>query len=294
MRIRITTSDLVDLHTHSVANDGRWRPDTLAAAAAEADIKVVALTDHDTVAGVADFVSAAEAAGIWALPGVEVNSWWRDDIYHVLLYGVDVGHPVLVDLMTSLWEQTLGAAARGRDELRRLGYGLPQLEELTGGREPLPYHILVAALRSGLGANFEEVVRFVVSELGVSLAAGVDMATVVRAAHAAGGVAILAHPGRAEFGFQQADPPTAKRMVLETGLDGLEVYHWSHGPSEVAAYDRLASEMGLLISCGSDSHGPQSARRLRGWEAGLCRALLERCGVQIAEVSGARARGNRR
>lgn len=294
MRSRITSADLVDLHTHSIINDGNWRPEALAAAAAEAGIRVVALTDHDTLAGAADFGRAAAVVGIQALPGVEVSSWWEGTIYHVLLYGVDVRHPVLTDLLSAVWRAAVDAAARARDDLRGRGYSLPQLEELSGGREPLPYHVLVAALRSGLGASFNEVVRFTAGELGLSFAAGVDMAAAVHACHAAGGVAVLAHPGRAEFGFQRADPETAKRMVRETHLDGVEVYHWSHGPTEIAAYDRLAQELGLLVSCGSDSHGPRSAHRLRGWEAGLCRALLQRCGVEVVDASGACAGGNER
>jgi hypothetical protein len=70
-------------------------------------------------------------------------------------------------------------------------------------------------------------------------------------------------------------------MAAATGLDGVEVYHWSHGPREEALYGRLAAERGLLVSCGSDSHGPNSKRPLRGHQARMCRALLERCGVEV-------------
>ncbi|MHB1132736.1 MAG: PHP domain-containing protein [Chloroflexota bacterium] len=283
--MRLNASDLIDLHTHSTANDGHWQPETLAAAARAADIKLVALTDHDTVAGVAPFARAAAEAGLGALPGVEVSSWWQDSIYHVLLLGIDSSHPALAMLLAGLRRETVAVAARAADRLRSHGHPLPQLAELAGGGEPLPYHVLLAALRAGLGANFEAVVRYVVSELGISLAAGVPLAEVVEAGQAAGGVAVLAHPGRAEFGFAVAEPATIRHMRAASGLDGLEVYHWSHSVAAEATYGGLAAELGLLVSAGSDSHGPRSSHPLRGRAAHLCRTLLERCGIEVAGAS---------
>jgi predicted metal-dependent phosphoesterase TrpH len=289
--LRLNASDLVDLHTHSTANDGHWQPETLAAAALAAGIKLVALTDHDTVAGVAPFARAAAQVGLATLPGVEVSSWWEGSIYHVLLLGVDTEHPALSALLAGLRRETVAVAARAAARLRAHGHPLPQLEELAGDAEPLPYHVLLAALRSGLGANFEAVVRYVVADLGISFAAGVPLAESVQAGQAAGGVAVLAHPGRAEFGFAIADPDTVRRMLAASGLDGLEVYHWSHGPAAEATYGRLAAELGLLVSAGSDSHGPRSSHPLRGRAAHLCRALLARCGVEVGDAGQKRDEG---
>jgi len=286
-------TDLVDLHTHSHANDGAWRPATLARAAAAAGIRVLALTDHDTLAGVADLAGEAAAVGIYAIPGIEVSSRWENAIYHVLLYDFDPRHPALAGLLADLWQEVVAVAARGRDELRGRGYPLPDLERLAGDQAPLPFHVLLAALHAGMAADFQGVVQLLVGEMGLSFAAGADMAAVVGAAHAAGGVAILAHPGRTEYGFTPADPATIARMAEATGLDGIEVYHWSHGPAEVATFGRLAAERGLLVSCGSDSHGPNSLRRLHGWEARLCRDLLRRFGFVVGAADRARAEGSR-
>lgn len=284
MRAVVRETDLVDLHTHSVANDGRWRADTLARAALAAGIRVAALTDHDTTAGVAEFAREAAALGIQAVPGVEVSCWWRGTIYHVLLYGVDIHHPQLVGLLSDLWSEVTRVAAEARSQLRRRGYALPHLDGLRPSGGLLPVDVMVAAMRAGVAADFQEVVRVLVEEMGISFAAGADMAEAVAAGHAAGGVAVLAHPGRAEFGFTRAEPADVEEMVAAVGLDGVEVYHWSHGPAEVQMYGRLAAERGLLVSCGSDSHGPQSLRRLNAWEARLCRELLERCGIEVAGV----------
>jgi predicted metal-dependent phosphoesterase TrpH len=200
------------------------------------------------------------------------------------LYAVDIHHPRLTGLLADLWSEITRVALEARSELRRRGYALPQLEGLRRDGVFLPVDVMVAAMRAGIAADFQAVVRVLVEEMGISFAAGADMVETVAAAHAAGGVAVLAHPGRAEFGFTRAEPTDVAEMIEAAGLDGIEVYHWSHGPAAVETYGRLAAERGLLVSCGSDSHGPQSLRRLRGWEARLCRELLERCGVAVAGV----------
>lgn len=117
--------------------------------------------------------------------------------------------------------------------------------------------------------------------MGLSFAVGAPMARVVDVCHAAGGVAVMAHPGRGEYGFTAAPPSAVEAMASATGLDGVEVHHWSHGPAEQAAYGQLAAEFGLLVSCGSDSHGPRSKRPLGGCQAGFCRDLLARLGVEV-------------
>ncbi|MHB1004305.1 MAG: PHP domain-containing protein [Chloroflexota bacterium] len=281
----VAETDLVDLHTHSVANDGRWRADRLARAAATAGIRVLALTDHDTTMGVGSFADAARFAGVLAIPGVEVSCWWRGSIYHVLLYGVDTRNAELVALLRDLWVEIRAVASRARDQLRERGYVLAELEAARGG-EFLPVDVIVAAMRAGVASSFPEVVEALVDQMGLSFLAGADMQAAVSAGHAAGGVAVLAHPGRAEFGFTVVGGEVIAEMVAATGLDGLEVYHWSHGPAEVATYSGIAADLGLLVSCGSDSHGPNPPRGLRGHEARLCRDLLARLGVDVAPVVG--------
>lgn len=280
MPFRIAERELVDLHSHSVANDGRWRPDTLAQASAGDGIRVAALTDHDTTANVLAFAREAAAVGVYAVPGVEVTCWWRGAIYHVLCLGVDVASPPLQAVLADVWGQTLAVARRAAGELARRGRHLVGLEETRNGAY-LPIDVINAAMRSGIAPTFPETVEVLVGEMGLSFTAGVDMERAIAACHTAGGVSVLAHPGRAEFGFNVATPELVKAMAKETGLDGVEVYHWSHGPTEIALYGRLAAESGLLVSCGSDSHGPNSARPRRGWEARLCRPLLERLEVEV-------------
>jgi 3',5'-nucleoside bisphosphate phosphatase len=285
MNSRVLSTDLIDLHTHSTANDGRWTAATLATGAAAAGLRVVALTDHDTVAGTQAFASTARSAGLIAVPGVEVSSWWHDAVHHVLLYGVDVTEPALLAVLEDVRAQAAAAAGRARDRLRARGYALAGLETIAAGREPLPYDVLLAALHSGLGKTFAEVVQYVVEGLGISFAAAADAADVVRASHRAGGIAVLAHPGRAEFGFATASGDDVREMAAQVGLDGLEVYHWSHGPAEELLYGSLARELGLLVSSGSDSHGPNSSHPLRGREVRHCRALLERCGIAVVDAA---------
>ena len=137
---------------------------------------------------------------------MEVAAGWREgSIFHVLLLGVDAAQPALATLLAGVRHETEAVAARAVARLRRRATRCRSWRELAGGGAPLPYHVLLAALRSGVGENFEGVVRYVVGELGISFAAGAPLADTVRAGRAAGGVSVLAHPGRAEFGFAIAD-----------------------------------------------------------------------------------------
>jgi 3',5'-nucleoside bisphosphate phosphatase len=291
-QLTLSENDLVDFHSHSTANDGRWTPAALTKAASDIGIRVLALTDHDTTAAVPAFLIEAESRGILGIPGLEVSCWWRDTIQHVLLLGVDLGHPELVHLLGGLWAEVKGVAERSLSDLARHGYRFPGLEERAAqGFDVLPIHVLVAALEAKLAPTFPEVVRFLNEDLRLSLASGVEMAAAVAAGQASGGVAVLAHPGRAEYGFTTNTVSSVTEMVEATNLDGLEVYHWSHGQAEIESYSRLAAKLGLLVSCGSDSHGPNSQRALRGWEARLCRSLLRRLGVEVVgEARGSTAR----
>lgn len=280
MPFHISEVNLVDLHTHSTANDGRWRPATLARAAANLGISVIALTDHDTTAAVGEFAQEARSAGCIPVPGVEVSCWWNDSIYHVLCLGVDINSPAMIGILHDVWQESVAVAREAASDLNRRGFILDGLERVRRGAF-LPIDVLVAALQKGLAPTFPGVVERLVGQMGLSFAAGTPMERAVSACHAAGGVAVLAHPGRAEFGFTVAGPVEIGAMAEKTGLDGIEVYHWSHGVAEVELYGRLAAERGLLVSCGSDSHGPSSSRPLRGWPARLCRPLLERCGIEV-------------
>ena len=248
------TAPLVDLHAHTLASDGGDRPDELVAAAAAAGVGTLAVTDHDTVAAVAPARAAGERLGVEVLAGCEVTATVGDRVVHVLLYGEGLLEPDLAD--------AVGVARRGRDE-RNLAIG-ERLERLTGvgydaaaavasGSVLSRAHFARALIARGAVADVAEAFdRYLSSGRPAYVPApSVSVTDAVALAAKAGGVAVLAHPGRLAAGERDRVVTEA----LEAGVDGVEVWHSQHDADLRRSLDALVARHGLLATGGSDYHG---------------------------------------
>src|SRR5690242_7891866 len=198
----LAPNDKVDLHLHTLASDGAWMPAALVDHLAAEGFRVVAVCDHDTQRSVPETMRRAARRGIVVIPGVEVTTRWRDRQWHLLVYGVDPAdsaergqafRSVLADLDARLLE--LAEDARRRIEAS--GRALPSLEEIAGGRPLWPYHVLRSTIREGHAPNLTKAAELVVA-LGGDFSADVPLERAVDAAHAAGGICVVAHPGRSD------------------------------------------------------------------------------------------------
>ena len=283
----LAAADKVDLHLHTLASDGAWTPAALVDHLAAEGFRVVAVCDHDSQRSVPEVARRAARRGIRVVPGVEVTTRWRDRQWHLLVYGIDprdpneAGRPfrsVLADLDARLMELAEDARAR----IEASGRPLPSLEEIAAGRPLWPYHVLCAAIREGHAKNLKTAAELV-TELGGGFSADEPLARVVDAAHQAGGLCVVAHPGRADSVgvLTEAD---LDAMLAEVPIDGLEAHYRSYTDEQTALYRRLAEERGLLVSCGSDSHAPKHPVDPRPWRAAWCADLLGRLGVAVEPV----------
>jgi 3',5'-nucleoside bisphosphate phosphatase len=249
-----TGAALVDLHTHTVASDGADPPAELVAAAAAAGVGVLAVTDHDTVAGVAEARAAGRRLGVEVLSGCELTASVGDRVVHVLLYTEGLLRPDLAEAVE--------AARRGRHE-RNLAVG-ERLERLTGvgygdaveaaGASTLSRaHFAEALIARGVVANVAEAFdRYLSSgRPGYVPAPSVPVTDAVALAAKAGGVAVLAHPGR----LAEAERDRVLGEALEAGIDGIEVWHSQHDAGLRRSLAELAERRGLLATGGSDYHG---------------------------------------
>ncbi|MDQ2807634.1 MAG: PHP domain-containing protein [Chloroflexota bacterium] len=273
----------VDLHMHSPVSDGFWTTATLPPAARALGIGVIALTDHDDVTGVPAMIAACRPYGITVIPGVEISTVFATVGYHMLAYGIDLGNAPLLDTFNqgrAYYNQMCHAAI---DELARRGQPLdPAKSPQILGEGVKIYHLVAALIENGYVANMSQAYGFV-NQAGAHYGWSLPMEEAIALVHGAGGVAVIAHPGRAEPGFTAASEAALDGMRA-AGLDGIECFHPYHTPDNVTFYESYAQHHGLLISCGSDTHGPGSSpRMLTAWPAGDCRALLERCGIAVAE-----------
>ncbi len=277
----------VDLHLHTIASDGFWTAETLIEHLAERGFRVAAVCDHDTQRSVMDAMRLGAARGIQIVPGVEVTTRWAGRQWHVLVYGIrpDRTDPAAAAFRAALTEIDAALQTAAVDAWKRIeasGRPLPSLEETMAGRPLWPFHVLSAAIKEGHVPNLKEAAELVV-QLGGTFTADLPLERVVSAAHEAGGICIVAHPGRSDSVgvMTEAD---LDAMLAEIPIDGLEAHYRSYTDEQTALYRRLADERGLLISCGSDSHAPKHPVDPRPWRASWCRDLLLRLAIPVAAL----------
>lgn len=278
----IRANSTVDLHLHTTVSDGRWTPETLVARIASLGIRVMAVADHDAMDSIAPARRLAAARGIALVGGVEVTTRWDGRQWHLLVYGAEEAGGPLRALVERQRRLHIDAATEAIARLGRAGRVVPSLDAAIGGRPPLPIYVMDALIRDDLAPNMLAANLLVSEELGVPFYIDAPLEEAVAAAHAAGGVAILAHPGRDEGAGVLAPDPLA-RMLDAAPLDGLEVHYPTHSLAQVREYAALADRHGLLRSCGSDSHGPARPRNPLPYHASLIAPLLTRLGFRFGE-----------
>ncbi|HEY5220077.1 MAG TPA: PHP domain-containing protein [Gemmatimonadaceae bacterium] len=250
----------MDLHSHSTASDGSRAPTDVIAAAKAAGLSAIALTDHDTVAGIAEAMAAAAAVGVRCVPGIELSAVEDDTETHIL--GLHLSRVLEIEHgLAGLREMRRQRAEQMVMRLNELGVRISfaaVLEQAAGGAIGRP-HVARALIQEGWATDLRDAFdRY----LGNGKPAFVpkDRLTMVDAIamiHRAGGLAVMAHPGH-----------TGTRARLETlashGLDGVEVLHPSHSAEDVARLRTLADHFGLVPSGGSDWHGANEGQRTLG------------------------------
>jgi 3',5'-nucleoside bisphosphate phosphatase len=249
----------IDLHTHSNCSDGALTPAELVARAAAAGVEVLALTDHDTVAGLEQAEQSAGVHGLRLVPGVEISASWRAQAIHVLGLWID---PASAELRSVLGMQAERRRARMRKicaRLEKLGLPGPLLLAAVEAQPGLPTraHLANAMVAGGHVSRADEAFR---RYLGAGKPANVAaewpaLDVVVGWIRAAGGVAALAHPARYAL-----SAGARRQMVADFAAAGgaaLEVVTGANGAQHVEGVAALAVKHGLMGSVGSDFHDPQ-------------------------------------
>ncbi len=251
--------DNFDLHNHSTASDGVLTPTQLVELGARNGVQAIALTDHDTVDGVAEAAEAARRLGVRLVTGVEISVSWGSTTVHVVGLGFDAGNEALVAGLKSIRDGRLGRAQRMAAALEALG--IPGTLEAALGYAGSPnqlsrMHFARHLVETG---RVRDTQRAFDKYLGSGKPAYVPhewarledaMAWIL----GAGGTPVLAHPGR--YGLQPLGRATLLEDFKRLGGEAIEVVTGSHRPEEYATWRRVAEEYGFLASRGSDFHGP--------------------------------------
>jgi predicted metal-dependent phosphoesterase TrpH len=243
----------IDLHTHSLRSDGALEPAELVRRAAARGVTIQALSDHDTLSGVAEAVAEGERLGVRVIPATELNteSEWGD--VHVLAYFIDPDDAPFEERMKWLREN------RGRrielmvENLNRLGYpvSLARVLEIAQGGSLGRPHLAQALFEAGHVATYDSAFDTLISKESPAYVSRVGLAPLeaVELVRAHGGVPALAHPGTV-LRLEELLP-----QLVRVGLAGIECYYGSHTPAWTARCVALAREHDLVPTGGSDFHG---------------------------------------
>lgn len=254
--IRMGVKDMVDLHLHTTASDGQYSPTEIVRMAHECGVTFLAITDHDSVDGIAEGRAAAARLGIGFVSGIEISTKGNREL-HMLGYKIDTKNRELCDMCATFRRDRDERKYRILDYLREKGMplSLEEVEMQAGGGLIARPHFARAMVKAGYVSNvraafdlylgtpeFDRIERPKISpEHGIELI------------HRAGGVAVLAHPIQLKL-----DDGALDRFVgalAEQGLDGLECYYSTHSPERTAYYLSLAEKYHLFVTGGTDFHG---------------------------------------
>jgi 3',5'-nucleoside bisphosphate phosphatase len=273
---RLSPDTLIDLQLHTTYSDGRWSAEQLFDYLAQEGFGLVAVTDHDRVDTVASIQQLGAQKKVPVLAAVEISAQFHGKMADVLCFGFDPHDQALRAIADDVRQRQKDNAEQVYEELQRRGYRFPHSEVLRVAGD-----CGTLLIKQGAVPDWPSALALVTDAGYREMKA--DMRQTVETAHRSGGVALIAHPGRGlrepqEFTYYT--PELLDQVRAEIPLDGIEVYYPTHSPELVEIYQAYAQQHDLLVSAGSDSHGPPGRMPIK-YRADLCRRLLERVGVEV-------------
>jgi 3',5'-nucleoside bisphosphate phosphatase len=258
-------NDYVDLHCHSTASDGTLPPADVVRLARDSGLSGLALTDHDTIGGVAAAAAEAKRIGLTFLPGIEISCEYpHPGTMHILGYGVDPHSDTLRNLTTELLAGRDNRNPKIVDRLNELGVSITmqEVEEearatAADSKKPIGRpHIAAVLLRKGYVSSIKQAFDKYLAQGGAAYfdKERLTMRQAMDLIRASGGMPVLAHPVQLRT-TNDGELDTVVKNLVDLGLVGLETIHSDHDAAMVEKYTRLADRYGLLKTGGSDFHG---------------------------------------
>jgi len=250
---------IADLHMHSTASDGQHRPAELVRLAKEKGLEAIAITDHDSISGLAEAQEAGERLGVKVIPGVELSA--RDyHTFHILGYNFDQAVLAQSKIFQGIEAGRAERSVRIMDYLRDKGVDFPldEVRELAAGGAIGRPHFAHVMLKRGICQTWEEVFDTYLDtdEFHAVVEDKPPAEECVAAVHEAGGFVSLAHPY--QIGLDNASlEGLVRRMIDEHGLKAIECWHSGQTQEQCSFYLSLAKKYGLYVTGGSDFHGEQ-------------------------------------
>jgi len=243
----------VDLHLHTLYSDGEYPPEEVIRQAATKGLHTVAITDHDTVAGIPQALESARMASLRVIPAVEISCELAEGEVHLLGYFVDWNPEAPLAQMLARFRASRTERAKTMvEKLRGLGVPLTweEVQAVAGGESVGRPHVARALVARGYVQSVAEAFERYLFRGGPAYVPRFKLIPeeAIALIHRAGGVAVLAHP---------LDILDTVGWLAAEGLDGLEAYYTGYSPDVSAQIAAIAQRYGLIVTGGSDFHGPR-------------------------------------
>lgn len=246
--------DYIDLHLHTTASDGNFTPEEVVTKAKQLGFKAIAISDHDTVAGIKAAIKKAKEIDLEIVPGIEINTDYAGTEVHVLGYYIDYEDKVLLNKLAELKEARYFRAQKIVEKLNNLGVEIDFSEvlDLAEGEVVGRSHIAQIILEKGYVQEWSQVFAEYIGHDAPAYVEREKLAVkgAIELIKEAGGIPVIAHPGL-------INDDDLLYEFIEWGVLGLEVYHTEHDKEEEEKYLAFANENDLLVTGGSDCHGPR-------------------------------------
>lgn len=250
---------MIDLHMHTIFSDGSVLPEDLVQLAVDNNLEAIAITDHDTTESLPFALKSAEGKNLEIIPGIEINTVWKDKEIHVLGYYIDPENDALKDVIQSHKQSRVVQIQEMAQKLKtkaKLNITFEEIVDLASDSGTIGRPHVAKAIVSKGGAH--TISQAFSKFLNPRCETYVRRKTVtpheaVEAIYESGGIAVIAHPGDMEIIEELAED------LMNYGLRGLEAYHRSHSPALIEFHCTLAEKLGLIVTGGTDFHGTVDA-----------------------------------
>lgn len=255
--------NLIDMHTHTRYSDGELTPDELILKAKNEGISTIAITDHDTLLGTQNITISPEKEGIQVINGIEISTKNPIGLMHILGYDINIYDAKLNEKMQELHNISLYSVSAIICQLKKdydIVFSTEEILEILNrksniGRPDIAKLLIKNGYVSTVSEAFEKYLLEANKKCG-KVQKGLPMDESIKLIKDAGGIAILAHPITLKRKKEELDELVGQ--LVDYGLDGIEVYHSEHSERNCEEYLNLADKYNLLISGGSDYHGPNT------------------------------------
>ncbi len=252
---------LIDMHTHTRYSDGEYEPETLVELAEKAGIQTLGITDHDTLLGVQALAKSSYKPKIEVINGIELSGKVSNGQLHILGYDLDIWDEELNKQMYRLHNRSLYSVCGVLCQLKKdydISFSTEEILSILNkqsniGRPDIARLLVKHGYAQTVPETFPKYLNEAYARCG-DMAKGIPKEECIALIKAAHGKAVLAHPYSLKLSPEELDD--FLKELVDCGLDGIEVYHSNHTPEMIEQYLNLAKKYNLLISGGSDYHGP--------------------------------------